>query len=281
MKIMISGSHGLIGSALVQRFSEQGHDIIRIPRSLDDLSFSGVDVIIHLAGEPIAKGRWTAAKKDRIHRSRVGSTHRIARKLIDTDEKPALFLCASAIGYYGNRRDEILNESSSYGTDFLSKVCRQWEEGTQQVHDAGIRTVNLRTGIVLSKAGGALKKMLTPFKFGAGGIMGSGVQYMSWISIDDMINAIDWLIQTPDITGPVNMVAPAPVTNQVFTETLGKVLHRPTILPMPAFAARLLFGKMADALLLSSARVHPVKLLESGYQFKHADLKSALEEILA
>lgn len=281
MKVMISGSHGLIGSALTDRLTSQGDEVIRLPRTFSDrLSFKGVDAVIHLAGESIAAGRWNEEKKKRIKESRIEPTRKLAKLLAESSSKPSVFISASAIGFYGDHGEDPLDEGSLPGTGFLSNVCAHWEEASRLAAVAGIRTVNLRTGIVLSKKGGALKQMLPPFKFGAGGPLGDGRQYMSWISLTDMVDAVLTIINTPDIKGPVNLTAPNPVTNAEFTRILAKALHRPAILPMPAIAARILFGEMADALLLSSTRVLPEKLLKNGYQFKHADLRSALEDLL-
>jgi uncharacterized protein (TIGR01777 family) len=281
MKILVSGSSGLVGSALRRSLEMDGHEVGCLPRTYEEpIDFSAVHAVVHLAGEGIAEGRWTEAKKQRIEGSRVNGTRQLAEQLARSNAKPAVFVCASAIGFYGSRSDELLDEKSSAGCDFLSTVCEKWEKASSPAAEAGIRAVNIRTGMVLSTAGGALKKMLPPFKMGGGGIIGPGRQYMSWISLDDEVNAIRFLIDTPSIVGAVNLVSPLPVTNHDFTKILGKVLHRPTILPLPAFVARLLFGEMADALLLGSARVVPQKLIDAGYEFCHADLRSALEEIL-
>ncbi|WP_372845485.1 TIGR01777 family oxidoreductase [Pontiella sp.] len=281
MKIMISGSHGLVGSALHRYFSQQGSEVLQLGRDLSEtLDFSNVDAVIHLAGENISKGRWTKSKKQRIRESRVDGTSSLAAQLAAASVKPKVFVSASAIGYYGNRGDEKLNEDSKAGRGFLSEVCQQWEAAAEPTIEVGLRTVFLRTGIVLSDQGGALEKMLRPFKFGVGGIIGNGKQYMSWISISDMVRIIDFLIRHENLIGAFNVVSPEPVTNHKFTKALGNVLKRPTILPLPAVAARLIFGEMAEALLLSSARVFPKRLMEAGYEFKHADLESALEDIL-
>ena len=281
MKILLSGSHGLIGTALKAHLLHCGHEVIPLHRDMSlSLDFAGVDAVVHLAGENIASGRWTTAKKRRIESSRVDSTLLLAKQMAASKEKPSVFISASAIGYYGDRGNEELTELSHAASGFLADVCARWEKSALPAFDAGIRTVHLRTGIVLSREGGALKKMLPPFKMGGGGIMGSGKQYMSWISLADVVGIIDHLIAHEEVRGAVNVVSPNPVTNAEFTKTLGKVLHRPAIIPMPAIAARLLFGEMAEALLLSSARVLPEKLLDAGYEFKHADLESTLEDIL-
>lgn len=281
MKVFISGCSGLIGSALENSLRTDGHAVGRLPRTYENpIDFTGVDAVVHLAGESIAEGRWNAAKKQRIEESRVKATRQLAKQLAKSETKPSVFLCGSAIGFYGNRGDEVLDESSLPGSGFLSDVCKKWEEASSPAIKAGIRTVNLRTGIVLSTTGGALQKMLPPFKLGSGGILGNGKQYMSWISLDDEVKAIRFLIDHGTISGPVNLVAPHPATNLEFTKTLGKVLHRPTFLPLPAFAARLLFGEMADALLLGSTRVLPKKLIDAKFEFCHPDLQSALKDIL-
>ncbi len=281
MKVLISGSSGLVGSALRRNLEEEGHRTRALPRTYEEpIDFNGVDAVVHLAGESIAEGRWNDEKKRRIEESRVVGTRQLAEQIAASTEKPSVFICASAIGYYGDRSDQDLNEASAPGDGFLPEVCIKWEQAAEAAVNAGVRTVNIRTGIVLSKDGGALKKMLPPFKMGGGGILGSGKQYMSWISLEDEVAIIRYLINNPTISGPVNLVSPNPVTNKEFTKTMGAVLKRPTVLPLPAFAARLLFGEMADALLLSSTRVYPGKLIESGYDFKHADLEAALRSIL-
>lgn len=281
MKILISGSSGLVGAALRERLETDGHETAALPRSFEEpINFTGVDAVVHLAGEPIAEGRWTSAKKKRIEESRVNGTHQLAEQLAASESKPAVFISASAIGFYGDGGDERLAESSSAGSGFLSDVCQKWEAAAQPAAAAGIRTVCIRTGIVLSKNGGALKQMLPPFKMGGGGILGSGKQYMSWISLADEVGAICFALENTTLKGPVNLVSPHPMTNLEFTKTLGKVLKRPTVLPLPAFAARIIFGEMAEELLLGSTRVLPKKLVDAGYKFCHADLQSALEDVL-
>jgi uncharacterized protein (TIGR01777 family) len=271
-----------------------GHDVKRLVRSaattpdqvswnpaepLAPESVSGFDAVIHLAGESIAT-RWTEAKKRRIVDSRVPVTQHLAAALAKAPQRPRVFICASAIGYYGNRGDEILSEDSPSGEGFVGEVCRQWEAAAQSVAGAGIRCIQIRTGIVLSVRGGALAKMLPPFRMGIGGNIGNGRQWMSWIDLRDEVGAIQHLLTSDPISGPVNLVSPSPVRNAEFTKTLASVLHRPAILPMPAFAARLAFGQMADELLLASQRVQPAKLAASGYRFQHPDLRNALEGIL-
>jgi uncharacterized protein len=240
---------------------------------------SGFDAVIHLAGESIF-GRWTAAKKSKIRDSRVAGTLNLARALARAEEKPQVFVCGSAIGYYGNRGDELLREESSPGTGFLAQVCQEWEEATMPAVQADIRTAHLRTGIVLSPQGGALKAMLLPFKLGLGGRTGDGRQWMSWIDIQDMVGAIHHILKNDLLQGPVNMVAPKPVTNAEFARTLASVLSRPAIFPMPAFAAKLAFGEMGKELLLGSQKVEPGKLISSGYPFRYRELRTSLEALL-
>ncbi len=297
MKILVSGSTGLVGSALVPSLATAGHEVARLVRApgaaagtsiswdpargiLDPAALEGFDAIVHLAGESIAAGRWSAAKKARIHDSRVASTGLLAGTIARLSRLPKVFLCASAIGYYGDRGDAVLAEDSPSGQDFLSRVCRAWEAASEPAAQKGVRVVRHRFGMILSPAGGGLAKMLPPFKLGAGGRLGSGRQFISWIAIDDVLGALEHALTAGALAGPVNTVSPRPVTNDEFTKTLGRVLRRPTIAAMPAFAARLVFGEMADALLLSSQRVEPKRLLASGYRFRHPDLEPALRHLL-
>jgi uncharacterized protein (TIGR01777 family) len=240
---------------------------------------SGFDAVIHLAGESIV-GRWTAAKKAEIRASRVEGTRHLAQALARTKYRPRVFVCSSAIGYYGDRGDEVLREESAPGQGFLPDVCREWEAATQVATDAGIRTAQIRTGVVMSPKGGALGAMLTPFKLGVGGKVGSGKQWMSWIDVQDMVGAIHLILQNDQIRGPVNMVGPEPVTNAEFTKTLASVLHRPAFLPVPAFAVKLAFGEMGETVLLGSQRVEPAKLLATGYRFRFYTLRASLENVL-
>jgi hypothetical protein len=294
-RILISGASGLVGSALVLALQANGAQMARLARSasatgsakneqlvpwnpaqpIDPDSVSGFDAVIHLAGESIV-GRWTTAKKARIRDSRIPATNNLARALGSARQKPGVFLSASAIGYYGNRGDEVLKEESAFGTGFAADLAREWEAATEPAAKAGIRTVRMRIGIVLSKAGGALPRMLTPFKMGVGGRIGNGRQWMSWVDLNDVVGAMRHLLKTESLQGPVNVVAPKPVTNADFTKTLASVLSRPAIFPMPAFAAKLAFGQMADELLLASQRVEPAKLLSSGYAFRFGDLRASL-----
>ena len=278
-----------MGSALVSSLQSAGHEVVRLKRpeqwdpdsnTMDSSVLSGSDAVVHLAGENIASGKWTAARKQRIHDSRVNGTKLIAETISRIDPPPRVLVSASATGYYGNRGSEVLREESPSGRGFLSEVCRQWEAQTGAATRKGVRVVHLRTGLVLSTHGGALGKMLLPFKLGLGGKIGSGNQYWSWISLDDVCGVIVHCIQAAGLHGPVNTVSPSPVTNLEFTKTLGRVLGRPTVFPLPAFAARLAFGEMADALLLSSARVEPTKLIASRFVFKHKELEPTLQYLL-
>lgn len=289
MKIVVTGATGLVGTALIPELRSAGHEIVLLRRPTDwnpdarfinTAAFGGSDAVVHLAGENIANGRWTAARRARIRDSRVKGTRLIADTLGGMADRPHVLISASAIGYYGDRGDEILREQSGSGTGFLSEVCREWESATDAATRKGIRVVHLRTGIVLSKDGGALPKMLLPFRFGLGGRIGSGNQYWSWISLHDVCAAIQHCIQAEGLHGPVNLVSPHPVKNLEFTRILGRVLGRPAIFPLPAFAARLALGEMANALLLASARVEPAKLQASRFVFRHKDLEPALRELL-
>ena len=289
MRIALTGSSGLVGSALVSSLQSAGHEVVRLKRpeqwdpdsgTIDSSVLSGSDAVVHLAGENIASGKWTAARKQRIHDSRVNGTKLIAETISRIDPPPRVLVSASATGYYGNRGSKVLREESPSGRGFLSEVCRQWEAATVAATRKGVRVVHLRTGLVLSTHGGALGKMLLPFKFGLAGKIGSGNQYWSWISLDDVCGIIVHCIQAAGLHGPVNTVSPSPVTNLQFTKTLGRVLGRPTLFPLPAFAARLAFGEMADALLLSSARVEPTKLIASRFVFKHKELEPTLRYLL-
>ena len=299
MKVAVTGATGLIGSALVPFLRSGGHEAAPLPRlsasgrgggddpswdpatgALSDGALDGVDAVVHLAGENIAGGRWTAARKARIRDSRVDGTRRLAEALAALPQPPRTLVAASAIGFYGDRGDEELDESSAPGPGFLPEVCQAWEAAAAPAREAGMRVVHLRIGIVLTPAGGALAQMLFPFRMGAGGVIGSGRQYMSWVALDDVLGGIQHALCTDGLNGPVNMVAPNPATNTEFTKTLGRVLRRPTILPLPAFGARLAFGEMADALLLASTRVDPARLREGGYDFGYPSLEDALRHVL-
>ena len=296
MKVAVTGSTGLVGRSLVAMLRAGGDQVVRLVRHDDvgvdevtwdpgrappDLNLlAGVDAVVHLAGEPIAGKRWSSKVKQRIRDSRVHGTEMIAKTVAAMDRKPDVLVCASAVGFYGDRGAEELTEDSDPGSGFLVDVCREWEQAAEPARKAGIRVVHLRIGVVLSPLGGALEKMLTPFRAGAGGVIGSGEQYMSWIAIDDVCGAIQHAIATPSLEGPVNAVTPNPVTNREFTKMLGRVLVRPTIAPMPGFVARLAFGEMAQHLLLSSARVLPKRLPASGFRFRHDKLEPALRHLL-
>jgi len=295
MRIAVSGSHGLIGSALVQALAQAGHEVVRLVRdgaggtgiawdpergTLDRSALEGIDAVVHLAGYGIAERRWTAPVKELIRSSRVNGTRLLATALADMVRRPQVLVAASAIGYYGDRRDTWLEEDSEPGTGFLADVCRAWEAAAEPARAAGIRTVTARIGIVLSPEGGALQRMLLPFKLGLGGRIGSGQQYMSWVARDDVVAAIQFAIEQSSLAGPVNVVAPEPVTNREFTQVLARVLRRPAFLPLPSFLARLAFGEMADALLLASTRVRPRRLLEAGYTFRFPTLEAALRHLL-
>ena len=295
MKILVSGSHGLVGKALTTSLVNAGHEIVSLVRQsandseiewhpnqgkINGQQLEGFDVVVHLAGESIASGRWTEEKKRKIRESRVKGTELLSSALARLSQPPSTFISASAIGFYGSRGDELLTEESAPGDGFLPEVCVAWEKATGQAEAKGIRTIHPRFGIILDEKGGALERMLTPFRMGVGGKVGNGKQWMSWIALEDVINALRFLIDEPGSEGPVNFTAPRPVTNADFTEALGSVLSRPTLFSVPSFAARLAFGEMADELLLSSAKVEPERLKESGYQFKHPELSSALKTIL-
>jgi hypothetical protein len=240
---------------------------------------SGFDAVIHLAGESIF-GRWTAAKKAKIRDSRIVGTFNLSSALAQAQDKPQVFVCGSAIGYYGNRGDEVLREESAPGAGFLAEVCQDWEEATTPAVRADIRTAHIRTGVVLSPKGGALGAMLPPFKMGLGGRTGNGQQWMSWIDVRDMVGAIHHILKNDLIQGPVNMVAPKPVRNEEFAKTLAGVLSRPAIFPLPAFAVKLVFGEMGEDLLLGSQKVEASKLISTGYPFRYRELKTSLESLL-
>jgi uncharacterized protein (TIGR01777 family) len=293
-RVLVTGASGLLGRALVPSLKARGFEVIRLVREaagssdqihwnparpLSPEAISGFDAVIHLAGESVV-GRWGNAKKSKIRDSRVGGTRTLTHALAMAEERPRVLITGSAIGYYGDRADEILNEKSASGTGFLADVCREWEAASQPAVDAGIRTVQIRTGIVLSSEGGALQKMLTPFRMGVGGRVGSGRQWMSWIYIQDWIGSVHHILKNDLLQGPVNLVAPKPVQNAEFTETLASVLSRPAILPVPAFAIKTLFGQMGEEVLLASQRVEPARLVTSGYPFQCSDLRKALEALL-
>ncbi|MCC6793727.1 MAG: TIGR01777 family protein [Candidatus Hydrogenedentes bacterium] len=295
MRIVIGGASGLIGTALVQELRAQDHHVRKLARrassdgdiswdpdtgKLDAAQLNGIDALIHLSGESVASGRWTAAKKKAIRESRVKSTQLLAKALTSTENPPKTWLCASAVGWYGDRGNTWLDEDTAAGEGFLASVCKEWEAATRPAADAGIRVVNMRFSVVLSADGGAFKTMMTAFKLGAGGIIGSGEQYVSWITVDDAVRAIMYALANPYISGPMNVATPNPVTNRELTKSLGAALHRPTILPMPAFLARAAFGEMADEMFLASTRVRPKKLADAGFAFESPILYEALHKIL-
>ena len=295
MKIVISGASGLIGTQLVEQLQQHGHDVVRLVRRaastgeimwdpkagvLSPSALEGADAVIHLSGAGIGDKRWTASYKREILESRTITTNLIASTIANMNRKPSVFLSGSAIGVYGPRGDEQLTEVSTNGTSFLADVCEQWEQAAKPASDAGIRTVLLRTGIVLTTKGGALKKQLPLFQLGLGGKFGNGKQWQSWISIDDEVGAIEHLL-TANVSGAVNLTAPNPVTNAEFTSTLAQIVKRPAFLPIPPFAPKaILGGELADALLFTGQRVIPAALNASGYQFVHPTLEVALRALL-
>ena len=295
LTVVVSGASGLVGSSLLPFLTTGGHRVVPMVRArggpagvfwdpvarvIDRAGLERADAVVHLAGESIASGRWTPERKARIRASRVEGTRLLCEALAALDARPRTLVCASAIGFYGDRGDAELDEASPRGTGFLADVCAEWEAATAAARAAGVRVVHLRFGVILTPAGGALARMLLPFRLGAGGVLGSGRQYMSWIAIDDAVGAIHHALVTPALDGPVNAVAPMPVTNREFTRALGRVLRRPTVFPVPAVMARLAFGEMADELLLASARVVPRKLRDSGYAFREPDIEAALRHLL-
>jgi uncharacterized protein (TIGR01777 family) len=298
MRVAVSGSTGLVGSEVVASLSAAGHEVVRLVRrapapgekavrwdpekgEVDAAGLEGLDDVVHLAGENIASGRWNAARKTSIRDSRVNGTRLLCDALAGLARPPKTLVCASAIGYYGDRGGEPLTEESPPGKGFLAEVCREWEAASAPAARKGIRVVLLRIGVVLSPRGGALSRMLPPFRAGLGGVIGGGRQYVSWVALDDLVGIVLHALRSGELRGPVNAVAPVPVTNREFTEALGKVLSRPTLLPVPAFALRLAVGEMADALLLASTRVAPRRLEETGYPFRFPELPAALRHLLA
>jgi uncharacterized protein (TIGR01777 family) len=297
MRVLVTGASGLVGAALVDALTKEGREVWSLVRrtpqagareiqwnplkGVEDLnSLEGAGAVVHLAGENIAEGRWTDEKKARIRESRVRGTRVLSEALASLSNPPKSLLCASAIGFYGDRGAEVLTEESEPGTGFLPDVCREWEAAAEPARERGIRVVYLRFGVIFSASGGALEKMLTPFKMGVGGKIGSGEQYMSWITLDDAIGVVKHALTDETLSGPVNVVTPGPVTNLQFTRTMGRVLSRPAIFSVPAFAARLAFGEMADAALLASERVEPSRLKQSGYVFQYPELEGALRHVL-
>jgi uncharacterized protein (TIGR01777 family) len=297
MNVLVSGATGLIGSALVPRLEAEGHRVIRLSRSeppsentvrwdpergtLDRARLEGVEAVVHLAGESIAEGRWNEEKKARIVESRAKGTRLLAEALAGLPAPPRVLVSASATGYYGERGNELLTEESAPGTSFLSTVCREWEAAADPAREAGIRVVHPRFGIVLSTEGGALAQTLPIFKLGAGGRIGSGRQYWSWVAIDDVVGSVLHSLTDESVEGPANVVTPDAPTNAEYTKVLGRVLGRPTLFPLPAPAARLALGEVADELLLASARVQPAKLESSGYRFLYPNLEGAFRHLLS
>jgi uncharacterized protein (TIGR01777 family) len=293
MKVLITGASGLIGTELQKSIAAKGYDMLLASRKepadeqhiqwdiedgfAEPDKLEGIDAVVHLAGESVSGLRWTEEKKKAIRDSRVLGTRSVVDAISKLKQRPKVFVSASAIGFYGERGDEEVTESSAAGNNFLAQVSKEWEAESRRAEDAGIRTVLLRTGIVLSKDGGALGTMLMPFKLGVGGVIGSGKQWMSWISMDDHIAAINYAIDNENLRGAVNAVSPNPVTNEEFTKSLGEVLYRPTFLPLPEFAVSMVFGEMGDALLLASTKVLPKRLEDAGFEFKYPDLKPAIE----
>jgi len=296
MKILITGASGLIGKELQKSLRAREHELLLTTRvqptdpnnirwdaekgfeKPEDLE--GIDAVIHLAGESIAALRWTDEKKKAIRESRVKGTRSVVDAIARLKAKPKVLVAASAVGYYGERGDEILTEASGAGEGFLPDVCKDWEAESRRAEDAGVRTVLLRTATVLSKDGGALGTMLLPFKLGVGGVIGDGKQWFSWISLDDHIAAIIFALENENLRGAINSTSPNPVTNEAFTKTMGDVLYRPTFIPLPEFAVSTLLGEMGDALLLTSTRVVPKRLEDAGFEFKYPDLKPALEHAI-
>ncbi|MBA3891348.1 MAG: TIGR01777 family protein [Gemmatimonadaceae bacterium] len=294
MRVAITGATGLIGRALTESLASDGHAVHRLTRTpsrpgdvafdpahrlLDPAALRGTDAVVHLAGEPIAQ-RWNADVRRRIRESRVQGTRLIAETVASLEEQPPVLVSGSAVGYYGSRGDEVLTEQSAPGDDFLSEVTVAWEGAAEAARDAGVRVVHPRMGVVLSANGGALERMLLPFRLGLGGRVGDGRQWLSWISLADTVRALRHMIDSPDVQGPVNVVGPAPVDNAMFTEALGRALNRPTLIPIPKFALRAVFTEMADATLMASQRAIPEVLLGAGFRFEHADIDAALRAAL-
>jgi uncharacterized protein (TIGR01777 family) len=297
LRVAVTGATGLIGSALVPALRASGHRVDRVSRrpppagttdiqwdpergELDPRALEGVDAAVHLAGASIAAPRWTPAVKDRIRRSRVEGTRLVAETLGRLPRRPVVLVAVSGVGYYGNRGDAPLTEESPAGSGFLADVCRAWEGAADPARAAGIRVVHPRLGVVLDGHGGALPRMALPFRLGAGGVIGTGRQYWSWVQLDDVVRIIELCLAVETLTGPVNAVAPAPVTNREFTRVLGRILGRPTLVPLPALAVRVLLGEMGQALLLDSARVLPRRLERAAFRFRHPDLEDALRAAL-
>jgi hypothetical protein len=288
--VLVTGATGFVGSAVVRALEARGDRVVKLSRGANsslswdpeqgriDGSLEGFDAVVHLAGEPLAALRWNEAKKRRIRDSRVRGTELLAATLANCERKPSVLVSGSAVGYYGNRgREELLDEESSPGDDFLANLCKEWEAATAAASEAGIRVVHVRTGLVLDRDGGLLAKLQLPFKLGLGGKLGSGRQYMSWIALVDEVRAILHLIDTTDVHGPVNLTAPHPVTNEVFTKLLGEAVHRPAFMPLPSAVLRAVVGReLADDLFLGGQRVFPKKLEASGFAFDYVTVEAAL-----
>ena len=296
MKILISGSHGFIGSAVHRSLEQGGAQLLRLIRQtqiahsdevfwnlpdnfIDHSKLKNLDAVIHLAGENLF-GRWNDKKKQAIHDSRVKSTTFLAQTLAAKEHKPKVLICASAIGYYGDRGELECTETTEAGEGFLTTVCRQWEQATLPASEAGIRVVNLRFGVVLGKAGGSLAKMLPAFKMGMGGPLGDGQQWVSWVSIDDAVRAVEFSLNHDNLSGPVNVVSPQPVRNKEFAQAIGHALHRPEVVPVPKRMLKFMLGEMADETVLASTKVLPHKLQSKGFSFEHPDLETALAAVL-
>lgn len=295
MKVLITGAGGLIGTALVERLREGGNELLLATRGepkrdeqvhwdveagFEEAArgrIEGVDAVVHLAGESVSGLRWSDEKKKAIRDSRVLGARSVVETLFELNERPKVFVSMSGADFYGDTGDDAKTETDKAGGTFLAEVCKAWEAEARRAEDAGIRTVILRSGMVLSSRGGALAVMLTPFKFGVGGVVGSGKQWMSWIALDDMIRVILFAVENPALRGAVNAVSPNAVTNEEFTKTLGEVVYRPTILPLPEFAVNFALGEMGHTLLLDSRRVTPKRLADAGFEFEFPDLKPALE----
>jgi uncharacterized protein (TIGR01777 family) len=298
MKILISGSTGLVGTALAPALTAKGHEVFKLVRrapstaseirwdseagfsSEDAARLEGFDAVVHLAGDNVASENWSDDKKRRIRESRTVGTKVLIDALKKCTRPPKAFISASATGFYGNRGAEELTEDSDAGEGFLPDVCKDWESEIRKASDFGARVVMLRIGIVLSKDGGALEKMLTPFKFGVGGVVGSGDQYMSWIALDDLVRAVVFAVENENLRGPVNATAPEPVTNEEFTKALGEALNRPTIIPVPEFAIKMLYGEMGEALVLGGNRVLPKRLEAAGFTFENTEIRKTLRKVL-
>lgn len=294
MKVAVTGATGLIGSALVPALEQHGHKVIKLvrreARSADEREWhptgeadptlvDGVDAVVHLAAETI-KGWWTRHKKERILESRVRGTEMIAKSIAAAEHKPRVFISASATGYYGHRKDEVLTEESDGGRGFLADLAREWERATRPAQQAGVRTVLLRTGIVLSAHGGALQAMIPSFRMGMGGPVSSGKQYWPWITLDDLVRVILFALDDESLSGPVNVCSPQHTTNREFTRAIGRVMHRPTIFPLPSVVVTLVLGEMGQEALLTSTRAEPAKLKAAGFRFEHSEIEQALSAVL-